>query len=90
VTVAGTGSGTVSPTVGVHTYKYGEEVTISATADPTSSVFDGWTGDDSDDLTENNDGTYSITMDSKKSVTSIFTLKTYTITPLPEPMVLLI
>ena len=64
--VAGTGSGTVNPIVGVHTYNYGDTVTISATADP-SSVFDGWSGDAS--------GTSDVvlTMTSNKSVTATFT-----------------
>ena len=72
--VTGTGSGTVSPTAGVHTYDYGETVTITAATDATSSIFTGWNGDAS------GTGDVTLTMDSKKSVTAIFTLKTYTIT----------
>jgi hypothetical protein len=56
------------------------EVTISATADLLSSDFIGWVGDDSDDLIENEDGTYSITMDSNKSVTATFNLKKVNLT----------
>ena len=75
-----TGSGTVSPDEGDHTYDHGDTVTISATADLLSSDFIGWVGDDSDDLIENEDGTYSITMNSNKSVTATFTLKEVTLT----------
>ena len=44
IATSGTGSGTVTPAVGVHSYDYGTVVTLEATADP-GSTFDGWSGD---------------------------------------------
>jgi len=73
VAITGTGSGTVSPAVGVHTYNYGETVIITATAD-VSSNFTGRSGD------APGTGDMTLIMDSDKSVTSVFNLKTYTIT----------
>ena len=64
----GTGSGSVSPTVGVHTDNYGDVITISATADP-GSTFTGWSGDAS------GNGDANLFMDSNKTVIATFNLK---------------
>ena len=69
---AGTGSGTVTPTVGVHPYDYGTVVTLSATA-AIGSTFDGWSGDP-----DCEDG--SVTMNTDKACTATFTLNTYDLT----------
>lgn len=50
-------------------------------------TFDGWSGDDADDLDDNGDGTCSITMDADKSVIANFVeevidTKTYIFLPL--------
>ncbi|GEM_PF-4678861 len=68
---AGTGSGTVTPTVGTHPYAYNSVVSLEATADA-SSTFDGWSGD-----ADCADG--AVTMDVDKSCTATFTLKTFTL-----------
>jgi hypothetical protein len=76
----GNGSVSLSPSGG--TYETGTIVTLTPV--PNSGyVFSNWTGTDADDLTDNGNGTYSITMDADKSVMANFittTLKTLTIT----------
>jgi uncharacterized repeat protein (TIGR02543 family) len=62
----GTGSGTVTPDVGVHSYAEGTVVTLEATAD-TGSTFEGWSGD-----ADCADG--SVTMSADKTCTATFTL----------------
>ena len=64
IATAGTGSGTVDPDVGVHSYAEGEVVNLQATADG-GSTFDGWSGD-----ADCEDG--SVTMDADKSCTATF------------------
>ncbi|MDT8272788.1 MAG: hypothetical protein RRA35_06315, partial [Desulfomonilia bacterium] len=68
----GTGLGTTTPSAGFHEYDYGTVVDLSASASA-SSTFDGWSGDI--DVS----GT-SVTMDTDKSITATFTLRTFTIT----------
>ena len=72
IATAGTGSGTVTPTVGIHTYDYGTAVTLEATAD-SGFTFDGWSGD-----VDCADG--SVTMDVDKACTATFS--EYVPTPL--------
>jgi len=69
----GTGSGTVVPDKGVHTYNYGDKVTISATAD-TGCTFTSWGGDS---YSENSNVT--LTMTENKDFTASFALNTYTL-----------
>ena len=82
VTSAGTGTGTVtsSPT-GINcgstcsgTYNSGTSVTLTASP-ATSSTFTGWSGGGCTGT-----GTCSVTMNTAKTVTATFTLKSYTIT----------
>jgi hypothetical protein len=81
ITKAGTCTGTVTSSLaGIscgadcsEAYTPGTVVTLSATADG-SSTFGGWTG------ACTGTGSCSVTMDAAKTVTAIFTLKTYTIT----------
>ena len=68
VAIAGSGGGTVTPTVGPHTYLSGTTVYLTATADP-GSQFSGWSGDLSGAASP-----ISLTMDGDKSVTATFTL----------------
>ena len=80
VSKSGTGSGTVkSSSDGIdcgsdcsETYNSGTSVTLTATAD-SSSTFAGWSGVCS------GTGTCTVTMDSNKTITASFTIKTYTI-----------
>ena len=80
VNTVGNGAGTVTIDPVQENYDHGDVVIISTTADAISSDFIGWAGDNSDDLIENDDGTYSITMDSNKSVIPTFNLKKVTLT----------
>src|SRR5690606_4164502 len=66
IATEGSGSGTVTPAVGVHTYPEGTVVTLEATADA-DSTFDGWSGDA--DCADS-----SVTMDADKTCTATFTL----------------
>ena len=70
VSVAGAGSGTVDPTVGAHTYNYGDVVVLTATPG-TGSTFGGWSGD----ITDSNELS-SITMNGDKAVTATFAANT--------------
>ncbi len=72
VNTAGTGSGLVTPTIGVYTYTHGTVVTLTASANA-GSTFAGWSGD-----ADCADGV--VTMDSAKTCTATFTLNTYTLT----------
>ncbi len=65
----GNGSVTLNPPGG--TYASGTVVTLTPVPD-TGYVFSSWSGDDAGDLTDNGNGTWSITMDSDKSVTANF------------------
>jgi hypothetical protein len=71
---AGTGSGSVTPAVGEHSYNYGAVVTLEGTADP-GSTFEGWSGN-----TDCADG--SVTMDADKACTA-----TFSIIPVNDPPV---
>ena len=64
--VDGSGSGVVTPTVGIHTYDYGTIVWMTATAS-LASTFDGWTG-----AVSGTTDPISVTMDSDKVVTATF------------------
>jgi len=75
VAMAGTGSGVVSPTAGIHQYLYGDVVTLTATP-LISSTFTGWSGD-----VNGTSSPITLTMDADKSVTATFALKTFVITP---------
>jgi len=71
MSVDGTGSGTVSPTVDVYTYNYGDKVNIKATAG-TNSDFTYWLQNENiDDTTKKNT---KVTMNGDQTVTAIFTL----------------
>ena len=72
----GTGSGTTSPTVGTHTYDYGDVVTLTAT--PAVSSDFQWSGTDTGGLAVNTNDT--ITMNGDQTVTVTYTLKTVTLT----------
>jgi len=66
------GSGSVSREPDQPTYHYGDVVTLTVTAN-TGWTFDSWSGPDAGELSDNGDGTWSITMDGNKSVTATFT-----------------
>nr|MBC8499388.1 hypothetical protein [Candidatus Atribacteria bacterium] len=80
VNKAGSGTGTVSIAPVQENYIHGDVVTITTTANQPSSTFTGWAGDNSNDLIDNKNGNYSITMNSNKSVTATFNLKKVTLT----------
>ncbi|HET92156.1 MAG TPA: DUF11 domain-containing protein, partial [Chloroflexi bacterium] len=65
----GTGSGSISPTVGVHSYPGGSVVTLTATPSSTSN-FVGWSGDLIYPWSP-----VTLTLDSDKTVTATFDLK---------------
>ena len=67
ITTAGTGSGVVTPTVGVYTYTAGTVITLTASANLASS-FSGWSG-----ACSNPTGVCVVTMDADKSVIANFT-----------------
>ena len=76
----GNGSVVLSPSGGT----YDEGTIVTLTPVPSSGfIFSSWSGANSGDLTNNGDGTYSITMNTDKAVTANFeatTLKTLTVT----------
>jgi len=65
------GQGSVNNTPG-NPYHYNEIATLEPVADP-GWTFAGWSGPDAGELSDNGDGTWSITMDGNKSVTATFT-----------------
>ena len=71
LTVNKVGNGNVTLNPPGDTYDEGTEITLTPTPD-TGWIFDNWSGPDADDLTDNEDGTWSITMDTDKSVTATF------------------
>ncbi|MEM2522663.1 MAG: DUF2341 domain-containing protein [Candidatus Bathyarchaeia archaeon] len=74
LTVAVSGNGAVTIEPNKATYTYGENVTLTATADP-DWMFAGWSGDIS-----GNENQVTIMMDSNKSITAVFTQRPYTLT----------
>jgi hypothetical protein len=74
VATDGTGTGSVTPPVGPHSYDYGTTVWLTATAD-TGSTFAGWSGS-----VTGTANPISITIDGDRAVTATFTLNTYTLT----------
>ena len=67
VATVGSGSGVVTPTIGVHTYAYGTVITLTASANLASS-FSGWSG-----ACSNPTGACVVTLDADKSVIANFT-----------------
>ena len=65
----------MTPAQGQHTYNHGDTVTLTATP-AANSTFAGWSGGASGTGT-----TATVTMNSDKSVTAVFNLKTFTIAP---------
>jgi len=72
VTINGNGNVTIEPYK--TTYTYGENITLTATADP-DWMFSGWSGDIS-----SSENPITIVMDGNKSITAVFTQKPYTLT----------
>jgi hypothetical protein len=85
VNTTGSGSGTVSPSVGTHIYGHGTVVTLTATPNIVSS-FAGWSG-----ACINPSGDCAVTMDADKAVTATFTLNAINNQPIasagPDQMV---
>ncbi len=84
VTMSGTGTGNVTDNtgtlswngnIGTATYLYGTVVTLTASADP-SSTFSGWTGCDSV-----NGSQCTLNINGAKNVTAAFAINTFTVTP---------
>ncbi|MEE8391306.1 MAG: proprotein convertase P-domain-containing protein, partial [Anaerolineae bacterium] len=73
IAVDGTGSGTVTPTVGAHVYNEGEVATLTATPDA-DSEFIGWSG-----ALNGTTSPITLAMDGDKAVTATFGLLTYTL-----------
>ena len=69
---AGTGSGIVTPTVGVYTYTHGQLATLTASAN-TGSTFSGWSGDCS------GTGNCAVSMIANHMVTATFDVRRYQI-----------
>jgi len=78
LTVSVIGNGTVTPSVGVHSYAYGEVVSLSATADAGFGFIE-WIGDN---ITDVNDANTTVVMDYNTSVTARFDKAIYTLTDL--------
>ena len=72
VTPEGSGSVTADP---AGPYTYGQVVTITATADA-GWTFTGWSGN----VTQAEDGSYTVTMNGDETVTAAFTQNTYALT----------
>jgi uncharacterized repeat protein (TIGR02543 family) len=70
VTVTIVGQGSVTNTPG-NPYHYNEVATLEPIADA-GWTFAGWSGPDAGELSDNGDGTWSITMDENKTVTATF------------------
>ena len=78
LTVSVIGNGTVTPSVGVHSYAYGEVVSLSATADAGFGFIE-WIGDN---ITDVNDANTTVVMDYNTSVTARFGKAIYTLADL--------
>jgi len=75
LTMAVSGNGTTTPTIGGHTYATGTVVDITATPD-TYWYFVNWTGD----VANNTLASTSVTVDANKTVTANFAQVNYTLT----------
>ena len=73
-----TGSGTLARDPVRATYTYGTGVILRPVADPGWS-FAGWLGPDAGDVTDNRDGTWSLTMDGNKEITAAFAEDLYNV-----------
>jgi hypothetical protein len=83
LTITVVGSGTVTPSVGSHSYIHGEVVPITAAADA-DWVFDGWQGD----VANADSPTTTVTMNADKTITATFikvSVPTYTLDVNVEP-----
>ncbi|MFC2036389.1 hypothetical protein ACFLYD_00245 [Chloroflexota bacterium] len=78
LTVDTVGNGSVNHTPG-NPYVYREVATLKPIPDPGWSLA-GWSGPDAADLSDNGDGTWSLTMDNDKALTATFTLDEYNLT----------
>ena len=74
LTISVVGSGVVTPSVGSHTYSYGDVVTLTAAPDAGWS-FAGWSGDLSGSANP-----ATITMEANKAITATFTQIPYALT----------
>jgi hypothetical protein len=70
------GQGTVDPPEGTHIYNYGALVVLSA-APAQGWRFSQWLGPNAGDLVDNGDGTWSLAMDSNKTVQASFVQEQY-------------
>jgi len=77
VTTIGSGTVALDPPGG--TYADGAPVQLTATAD-SGWTFDHWSGPNASELVDNDDGSWSITMNGDKTVTAHFTQNAYTLT----------
>ncbi len=73
LTTSVTGSGTITPSAGVHTYNHGANVTVTNSAS-TGYTFTGWSGSCS------GTGSCSVSMTQNRSVGATFTINQYTVT----------
>ncbi len=78
LTIEIVGAGTVSKFPNESTFDFDTVVVLTPIAGA-NAVFDGWTGLDSGELIDNEDGTWSITMDTDKVITANFLSSGYTI-----------
>lgn len=74
ISQTGTGSGVVTPTIGVYTYTYGTVVTLTA-APNLGSTFTGWSG-----AVTSTANPLAFALTTTSTVTATFTLNTYTLT----------
>lgn len=72
------GSGTVERSPDKVTYADDERVTLAPKSAP-GAIFDAWSGPDKDELDDNGDGTWSLTMNGDKELTARFTQFTYSV-----------
>ena len=75
VSVIGLG-GSVGKSPDQPTYTYGTPVVLTPTAS-LGWTFAGWSGPDVADLTDNEDGSWSLSMDTSKELVAIFTYRVY-------------
>ena len=73
LTTSVTGSGTINPSAGIHTYNHGANVTVTNSAS-TGHTFTGWSGSCS------GTGSCSVSMTQNRSVGATFTINQYTVT----------